>query len=357
MKKSTVTTFIFFTLLGFAKAQILKGTYTLRPSLSVSEFGGRVLGTSANNNPLSISMGMNYGKFVTDKLLISGGASGRWSNRVRNYPDFNAEFSTHYYYWAKSQFKPYVTGSLYFSRDNILQIVPNIIIVRDSVYHINQLYVSVGTGVQYFINENVALDARFVLTAYALTDKKSKQPYSSAYTLNLRPFYTSASYQSAKEINNFFYKGKIEISGKVLYIPKVISNSSPLGNSSLSRNSSLLSMSAAANYSLNKWLTVGVDLNYWKIANSNAIIRAGSNVGINLKLSKRLYLTPNVNLSWSKDIDLDIISEANIGAKYFINKNIAWTTTFFSFELYNTQTFFSRYENLFFYTGVTYYLK
>ena len=82
MKKSTVTIFIFFTLLGFAKAQIQKGTYTMRPSLRISEFGGRVLGTSANNNPLSISMGMNYGKFVTDKLLISGGVSGGWSNRA-----------------------------------------------------------------------------------------------------------------------------------------------------------------------------------------------------------------------------------------------------------------------------------
>ncbi len=352
MKKITLTTLVFFTFLIFTKAQIQKGTYTMRPSLYISQFDGRVLGTSANNRPLKVDIGMHYGKFVTNQLLIRGGINTDISNQARNYPSYAAELFAQYYYLKNSKLKPYVIGGFDFSRDLVLQILSNPTNKNDSIRHINQLDASFGTGIQYFINENIALDARIDFTALAITDKDTRQLYEQSYSLSLRPFYTSATYQSAKEINDFFYKGKTQISGQISYNPKTIN---AIGGSSF------FQMNFGAKYSLNKWLAVGGNFYHWNSSNANygSTVGFSANTEANVKLSKRLYLTPNVGVFIDKNeiAKSKTTINANLGSKYFINKNIAWTADFLSFQLYESRKSIFQPQSVFFNTGIAYYLK
>jgi hypothetical protein len=199
----------------------------MRPSVHLSDYG-RVLSESESNNSLGLSAGMSYGRFISNDLLIKGGFGTSISNQAREYPSYHFSLGTQYYYWQDSKLKSYVIGGFSFFRDQILSLNTTAAglagIVNDTVevFHLNQLDASIGTGVQYFINENLALDARFDFTALAITHKNSKKLYQQEYTLRLQPFYTAKSYKDAKEINHFFYKGKTEIFGSMTFAPKTI---------------------------------------------------------------------------------------------------------------------------------------
>ncbi len=190
MKKTTLTTFIFFTLLVLVKAQIQEGTYTMRPSVYFSH--------SPQNKTNDFSIGASYGRVIQNQLLLTGGVSGDWLENSF-WKNYSTNINLHYYYLPESKLNPYIFTGLNYSAFTILsnltysvqgsifnsgRNVTNGVITSGSIndttsrkYTLQQLDASIGTGVQYFVNENIALDARLNFTVLGVRKKTQKILY------------------------------------------------------------------------------------------------------------------------------------------------------------------------------------
>jgi hypothetical protein len=362
MKKTTLLLLTFFTLMTLAKAQIQKGTYTMSPNVYFSH------SSASKINDFSISA--NYGRCIGNQFLLSGGLSSSWLEDSF-WKNYSANLSLQYYYFPESKLNPYISTGFDYSKFTFLsnltsfgngttlgsgRNVTNGVIFSnpgiDTTFHkffFQQFDASIGTGVQYFINENIALDAHLNFTAFGVTQKNVKTLMQQEYTVRLKPFYTSSSYKSAKEIKDFYYRGKTQILGSLSYYPKTIG--ATVGHSSFYIN-------GGATYSLNKFFAAGASFFYAK-SNIYTQLNVGLNAESNVKLYKRLYLSPNLNYSFSKiDKYLGISSiNANLNLKFFVNKNIAWTANLLSVPLYKTNKTNSQSETVYFRNGFTYFLK
>jgi Outer membrane protein beta-barrel domain len=179
MKKTLLFLLAFCSILSPTKAQIQKGTYTMRPDLSIARQTS-LLSSSSTAKISSTSIGMSYGRFIADNLLLSAGLGGYFSKSVKQY---SVSVGSTYYYLQEFKIKPYVSGGLSFSSDNFTSSQ------SPTKKHYNQLDALLGTGAQYFINENIALDLHCALNIFGI--KPQTMPLlNQEYRLSLKPFYT-----------------------------------------------------------------------------------------------------------------------------------------------------------------------
>jgi hypothetical protein len=355
MKNTILFLYIFCGVLTFAEAQIQKGTYTMRPILSINSETDYLSSSASTGRPIRLAADMNYGKFVTENLLLSGGLGGFYSQKGKYYGS-SIFAGGQYYYWQNAIIKPYVSGSINLSKRIYATQTSAIQPVKTRA---NEYSASVAMGAQYFFNENVALDFKLIFSVFEEKFKpnpsgfQSKPIFQQAYTLDLQPFYSMATYNSAKEVKDFFYGGKAQVSGNVNLMLK------PYG---VQGGENSLNVSLGSTYFLHKFFGLGasLDVDYYGFYQSFIYgLRAESNI----KIFKRFYLSPNVVYNSGKfnviGLGTSKISSAsaNLQAKFFMNKNIAFTADLLSFPIYNSQKNVEATGKLFFKSGFAYYLN
>ena len=341
------TNFILFLALFlplFLQAQMQKGLFTMRPALSINKGEERT----------DYGIGMNYGKMLNDDILVSGGiGGGTGSGKKSAYiGSFGANVGIQYFYLNDSKWNPYLSANVAYSVTRLrLQFVNTLpgSIVKDTVfnYNINQVDASVGTGVQYFLNENLAVKANFLFTNFGVGSKTSKPLLQQEYRISLQPFYSLKSSKEAKDIKDFFYRGRTSVNGEILFAPKKIG---------IANDYNIFVFSAGAKYFLHKYLGIGGGLGIYNISKTLSI-SASLNTETNIKLLKRLYFSPSLGVFYSHgklNGDKTNVS-ANLGFSYFINKNIAWNLGFLSVPIYNKET--TKPKILYLNNSFSYYLK
>jgi hypothetical protein len=356
MKNTILFLYIFCGVLTFAEAQIQKGTYTMRPILSINSEPDYLSSFASTGRRVRLAADMNYGKFITDNLLVSGGVGGFYSQKGKYYGS-SISAGGQYYYWQNSKIKPYVSGSISLSK--LIYATQTSASIQSTKTRVNEYNASMAMGAQYFFNENIALDFRLI---FSVSEEKfkpnpsgfqSKPIFQQAYTLDLQPFYSVATYNSAKEIKDFFYGGKTQVSGNTNFTLK------PYG---VQGGENSLNVNLGSTYFLHKFFGLGasVNVNYYGFYQSFFYgLRAESNI----KIFKRFYLSPNVVYNSGKfnvvGLGTSKISSAsvNLQAKFFMNKNIALTADLLSFPIYNSQKNVESPEKIFFKSGFAYYLN
>jgi hypothetical protein len=360
MKNTILFLYIFCSVLTFAEAQIQKGAYTMRPNLSIYRDLNYLSAFISNEKAIDLAADMNYGKFVTDNLLLSGGFGGFYSQKDEYYIN-SASIGGQYYYFQNSKIKPYVSGTvtlskLVYSSFSTVSSLP--IKARNNEYK-----ASLVMGAQYFFNDNIALDLRFIFNAseVKITPNPSRfqrEPiFQQAYTLDLQPFYSMATYNSAKEIKDFFYKGKTQVSGSVNFTPKSIVGI--LGFN----DRSVFNLSLGTTYFLHKFFGLGASIGISDFDGFERTLAIGLRAESNIKIFKRFYLSPNVTYD-NQNLDGIVLGigkvsyvSANLQAKFFMNKHIAFTANFLSLPIYSSNADLLLRDKLFFKSGFAYYLK
>ena len=350
MTKRTNLIFLALFLPLFLQAQMQKGLFTMRPDIGIDK----------GEKNIAYYGGINYGEILNNNLLISGNIGvGKGGGGVSEYVgSFGAGAGVQYYYFKDSKFKPYLLANVGYSSltfrlktivigNNInTTTYPLIIDTLGKTITINQINASVGTGVQYFLNENLALDASFKYTAFAI-DKNSKPLLQQEYRIRIQPFYSPKSYREANDVKDFFYRGRLAIGGGILFAPE---------KRKIVNDYSIFDIGAGTTYFFNKYFGVGGSFNLYTIGKNISVVSSLSTQS-NIKLVKRLYLSPSVGVSYShsKNIGNTTNLSANLGFSYFINKNIAWNLGFLSIPIYSTETKKSNF--LYLSNSFSYYLK
>jgi hypothetical protein len=360
MRKILLFLYIFCGVLTFSEAQIQKGVYTLRPNLSIDRDPNYLSAFISNEKAINLAADMNYGKFVTDNLLLSGGFGGFY-NQEDDYYVNSASIGGQCYYWQDAKIKPYVSSTVTLSKlvYSSFSTVSNLPIKTRN----NEYKASLVMGAQYFFNENIALDLRFIFNASEekITPNPSGfQPepiFQQSYTLDLQPFYSIATYNSAKEVKDFFYKGKTQISGSVNFTPK------PFGTILGFDNEPIFSLSVGTTYFLHKFFGLGAHVGINDFDGFERTLAIGLRAESNIKIFKRFYLSPNVTYD-NQNLDGIVLgigkvsyASANLQAKFFMNKYTAFTVNFFSFPIYSSNADLLLRDKLFFKSGFAYYLK
>lgn len=222
-----------------------------------------------------------------------------------------------------------------------------VITFKDSISDVTiaQINTTVGVGAQYFLNPLLATTARLEITAYGLNNGK---PFlRPSIIIGVKPFYSISSCKTAREKQDFFYQGRLEVDGLIWLQPK---------NSNLKNAKNYYYAMAKAKYFFNKYVGAGgyLDLNF---IGTEFELGTKLYVETQIKLINRLYLSPSIVAEYLnvKDVRTAKTLSANLGLSYFVNKNVAWNLNFISVPIYDSNT--TKPSILFLDNTFSYYLK
>ena len=336
----------------FLQAQMQKDLFTMRPALYISKGEKRI----------GHYFGMDYGKMLNQEVMIQGGFTVNGGEGfMKDYKNgFRAHIGGQYYFLESSKWNPHVFTDFSFSHTktaknesirisgpgNFFQLKDTTIITK-----LNEVDASIGVAAQYFLNENLAVVGTCEFTNYGV-GKKTNSAFEQSIAIYLQPFYSAKSYKEANETKDFFYKGRTQIAGSLLVVPI---------KRGILNTYNLFGLNANLKYFPHKYLGVGVGLNVFSIFKTTSgiapSVAATLNTETNIKLLKRLYLSPSLGVFYShgKLSGGKTNISANLGFSYFINKNIAWNLDFLNVPIYNTETI--KPKILYLNNSFSYYLK
>ena len=352
MKKLNLIFLLVFLVKTLAFCQIGKGVYTFKPDFELI----------TNNFPSSsqFKFAPQFGTFLTPKLLVEG----QINDYISNYKFVSTKFTTlafyanaSYYYYDMKKWRPYV--NLGFGMEQAKTISPTF------TFKVNSPSINLGTGIQYFMNKNVAIDSKLgysIQNSIATGVFDRKLTYSTlAFSIALKPFFDIASFEENKEATDFLHKGKI--------IPFVNVN---LSNTNLTVKSkgipteyekySNVDFNVAADYFVTKNFTLGGGINY-QAYKSDRRYGFGLSTAYFLHLKKRNYLSLNLNYATNRNNYITPSPQTNltnysVGANYyyFLNQNLALSAGF-RYQAVLSKVVQADASVLYFNTGLKYFIN
>ena len=319
MKKLIFSFFLVFLVKTLAFTQIGKGVYTFKPDFDVST-SPIIRGHYSNFTP-------DFGVFINSKLLLSGQINASVDNYYNNgtYKQTAASLNARYYYKDAGKWKPYVNAGVGIGKDKYLEF-KNFVGNGFVNFEYKILTWALGTGVQYFLNPNVAIDANlsYSVSDYktTLTPQNSKFKYhNTAFSIGLRPFFTTASIKESKETTDFLAEGRIMPFANIL-----LSNLKTTGNTKSEYNN--FNGNFGAEYFLSKHFSAGGSFSFSKRGVGD-YIAAGGSMAYFFHLKKRAYLSLGLKSTFTHLLNANVLVSngltytPSVDFYYFLNQKIA----------------------------------
>lgn len=317
MKKLILSFLLVFLVKTLAFAQIGKGVYTFKPDFEFI--------TTTFPGISEFKFAPQFGTFLTPKLLVEG----QINDYISNYKFISTKFTTlafyanaSYYYYDMKKWKPYV--NLGFGMEQAKTIT------RTFTFKDNSPSVNLGTGIQYFINKNVAIDSKLgysIQKSIPTSPLDNKVTYSViAFDITLKPFFDVASFEENKETTDFLHKGTIIPSVNLALSNTHISVKSKVKPTE-STTHNYIAFNIAADYFVTKNFTLGGSINYQDYR-SDKEYGFGLSTAYFFHLKKRNYLSLNLNYTMYRNDSVNSLGSPtnySVGANYyyFLNQNLA----------------------------------
>ena len=348
MKKLNFIFLLVFLVKTLAFAQIGKSAYTFKPDFEFI--------TTTFPGISEFKFAPQFGTFFTPELLVEGQINDYISNsNFSGGKSTSLAFyaNTSYYYYDMKKWKPYV--NLGFGMEQAKSTTGTF------TFTINSPSVNVGTGIQYFINKNVAIDSKlgYSIRNSTVTGTTSKLTYSTlAFNITLKPFFNIASFEENSETNDFLHKGKI--------IPSISIN---LSNTNITVRSKVkpttnntrtdIDFDIAADYFVTKNFTLGGGINYLGDQNIERY-GFGLSTAYFFHLKKRNYLSLNLNYTMYRNDSVNSLGSPtnySVGANYyyFLNQNLA-ASAGFRYQSELSKLVQKDADKLYFNTGLKYFI-
>ena len=340
MKKQKITILLVFFVKTLAFGQIGKGVYTFSPDFSFSNIEiGKGIRTR---------IAPEFGFFPSRKLLLEGQLSHsfidfQYVGTKNQY--FAGQLKTTYYYLDFKRFKPYVSVSAGANQTRIVDVKPSLFGSSKSSTT-NTFSGNIATGVQYFVNKNLAIDANIDFTLI----KRDAQKYiNSEFKIGLTPFFSPNSFRENSEMTSFLYAGKFAAKGDIHFF--ILKN--------------IFSAKLNGEYFLTKNINIGSNIYFATSKGVDALATSGS-IGYYFHLEKRWYANIDLNTTYSfgrknRHISLKngiFSTDASSNIHYFLNKYLSITVGIHYGRVLNSEIFQMYFNNnMYFSTGLKYFIN
>jgi hypothetical protein len=338
MKNKIIISYSFFLYSSIlAQAQIGLNTKTFTGNASLGFTNSYHHKTSTNI--YSAGLNPSFGKFLSQKALLTLQPHANFSrfeadSEIKNTLDASSlglNASVRFYFYTFQRFHFYSEGSL--------SVEANRLKYSDSKLNTQTtkgtLDITIGTN--YFLNKTIALNAQLALRTTVALPNANNFDENFNFSLNLENFINPENEEAVGE--TLIKKGRISIGGNF--------------DINFNRNTTLYQLDATYSTFLANGFMVGAKINGTKNDLATKLLAVQCNSRYYFLLNKKLFLYPEMKLTYANYWFEKYYVDMNIGMNYFIKKNLALEIDLLGLSLTKAQAVTTIGANM----GLKYFLK